>query len=44
MEPELWQRVEEVVQRVLELEESRRGEFLESSCAWRIYINGQNTQ
>src|SRR5215472_9904713 len=32
MEPGLWQRVEEVVQRALELDESRRGEFLECSC------------
>src|SRR5215471_13498976 len=32
MEPGLWQRVEEVVQRALELDESRRAEFLESSC------------
>jgi len=32
MEPGLWQRVEEVVQRALELDESRRGEYLESSC------------
>src|SRR5215472_18641143 len=27
-----WQRVEEVVQRALELDENRRAEFLESSC------------
>src|SRR5215469_5492333 len=32
MEPGLWQRVEEVVQRALELDESRYAEFLESSC------------
>ena len=32
MEPGLWQRVEEVVQQALELDKSRRGEFLESSC------------
>ena len=32
MEPGLWQRVEELVQRALELDESRRAEFLESSC------------
>src|SRR5215469_6619554 len=32
MEPGLWQRVEEVVQRALELDESCRAEFLESSC------------
>ena len=32
MEPGRWQRVEEVVQQALELDESRRAEFLESSC------------
>jgi serine/threonine-protein kinase len=32
MEPGFWLRVEEVVQRALELDESRRAEFLESSC------------
>ena len=32
MEPVLWHRVEEVVQRALELDESRRAEFLQSSC------------
>ncbi len=32
MEPELWRRVEELCQRALELEESRRAEFLERSC------------
>ena len=32
MDPGLWQRVEEVVQRALELDESLRAEFLESSC------------
>lgn len=32
MEPGLWQRVEELVQRALELDESRRAEFLGSSC------------
>src|SRR5215469_2306229 len=32
MEPGLWQRVEEVVQRALEMDESRRAEFLERSC------------
>jgi len=32
MEPGLWLRVEEVVQRALDLDGSRRAEFLESSC------------
>ncbi|MGD0417908.1 MAG: protein kinase [Terriglobales bacterium] len=33
MEPELWHRVEELCNRALELDESRRAEFLEHSCA-----------
>ena len=32
MEPELWHRVEEIFQRALELDESRRAEFLDRSC------------
>ena len=32
MEPELWRRVEELCQRAMELDQSRRGEFLERSC------------
>jgi eukaryotic-like serine/threonine-protein kinase len=32
MEPELWRRVEELFQGALELDESRRTEFLERSC------------
>ena len=32
MEPELWRRVEELCQRALELDPSRRAEFLERSC------------
>jgi len=32
MEPELWSRVKEIFQRALELDESRRAEFLERSC------------
>jgi eukaryotic-like serine/threonine-protein kinase len=32
MEPERWHRVEEMFQRALELDESRRAEFLERSC------------
>ena len=32
MEPELWRRVEELCHRALELDESRRAEFLEHSC------------
>jgi eukaryotic-like serine/threonine-protein kinase len=32
MEPELWRRVKEIFQRALELDESRRTEFLERSC------------
>jgi eukaryotic-like serine/threonine-protein kinase len=32
MEPELWRRVEELYHRVLEVDESRRAEFLEHSC------------
>ena len=33
MGPELWRRVEDLFHRVLELDESRRAEFLEESCA-----------
>ena len=33
MEPELWRRVEDLYHRALELDESRRAEFLEHSCA-----------
>jgi len=33
VEPELWHRVEELCNRALELDESRRAEFLEHSCA-----------
>jgi serine/threonine protein kinase/Tol biopolymer transport system component len=32
MEPELWRRVEELCQRAMELDPSRRAEFLERSC------------
>ena len=32
MEPELWRRVEELCQRALKLDSSRRAEFLERSC------------
>jgi serine/threonine protein kinase/Tfp pilus assembly protein PilF len=32
VEPELWRRVEELCNRALELDESRRAEFLERSC------------
>ena len=32
MEPELWRRVEELCHRALELDDSRRAEFLEHSC------------
>ena len=32
MQPELWHRVEELCQRALELDESRRVEFLEGAC------------
>ncbi len=32
MEPELWRRVEELCNRALELDESRRAEFLEHAC------------
>ncbi|MGD0365400.1 MAG: serine/threonine-protein kinase, partial [Bryobacteraceae bacterium] len=32
MEPELWRRVEDLYHRALELDESRRSEFLEYSC------------
>ncbi len=32
MEPELWRRVEEIFQRALELDESRRTEFVDRSC------------
>jgi eukaryotic-like serine/threonine-protein kinase len=32
MEPEFWRRVKEIFQRALELDESRRAEFLERSC------------
>jgi len=32
MDPELWRRDEELCQRALELDESRRGEFLEHPC------------
>ncbi len=32
MEPELWHRVKELCNRALELDESRRAEFLEQSC------------
>jgi eukaryotic-like serine/threonine-protein kinase len=32
MKPELWRRVEDLCHRALELDESRRPEFLESSC------------
>src|SRR3974390_870976 len=32
MEPELWHRVEEICQRAMELDQSRRAEFLERSC------------
>ena len=33
MEPQRWQRVEELFQRALELDESRRAEFLEHCCS-----------
>jgi eukaryotic-like serine/threonine-protein kinase len=33
VKPEVWRRVEELCQRALELDESRRAEFLEHSCA-----------
>ena len=33
MEPELWRRVEELCQHALELDASRRAEFLEHACA-----------
>src|SRR5580704_16569445 len=32
MEPELWHRVEEICQRAMELDQSRRAEFLDRSC------------
>lgn len=32
MEPELWRRIEEVCDQALQLDESRRGEFLDQSC------------
>ena len=32
MKPEVWRRVEELCQRALEMEESRRAEFLQSAC------------
>ena len=32
MEPELWHRVEEICQRAMELDQSRRAEFLERTC------------
>jgi predicted ATPase len=32
MKPEVWRRVEELCQRALELDESRRAEFLQSAC------------
>lgn len=32
MKPEVWRRVEGLCQRALELDESRRGEFLQSAC------------
>ena len=32
MKPELWRRVEEICQRALDLNESRRAEFLDSAC------------
>jgi predicted ATPase/serine/threonine protein kinase len=32
MKPEVWRRVEELCQRVLEVDESRRAEFLQSAC------------
>ena len=32
MDPELWRRVEELCQRAMELDQSRRAEFLERSC------------
>jgi len=33
VEPELWRRVEDLYHRALELDESRRSEFLENSCS-----------
>jgi predicted ATPase len=32
MKPEVWRRMEEICQRALELDESRRAEFLQSAC------------
>ncbi|MGZ7102147.1 MAG: hypothetical protein ACXVJ1_08935, partial [Candidatus Angelobacter sp.] len=32
MEPELWHRVKELCNRALDLDESRRAEFLDQSC------------
>ena len=32
MNPDVWRRVEELCQRALELNESRRAEFLQSAC------------
>ena len=32
MEPELWRRIEDLFDRALEMDESRRAEFLEHSC------------
>ena len=33
MNPEIWRRVEEVCQQALELNESRRADFLQSACS-----------
>jgi serine/threonine protein kinase/tetratricopeptide (TPR) repeat protein len=41
VEPELWRRIEELCHRALELDESRRAEFLERSCGGDEVLRGE---